>query len=51
MDGWERHSQTISKEALSNAFKSLGKKEEINKNGSEDLELQRFKKPPDYGAQ
>lgn len=37
---------------MSNAFKSLGKKkEEINKNGSEDIELERFKNSSDYGAQ
>lgn len=36
---------------MSNAFKSLEKKEEINKNGSKDLELERFKNSPDYGAQ
>lgn len=40
-----------SKEALPTAFRSLGKREEINKNGGKDLGLERFKKPPDYGAQ
>lgn len=44
-------SQSISKEAESSAFKSLGKKEEMNINGSEDLELERFKNSPDDGAQ
>lgn len=44
----DRHSQTISKEAVSNAFRSLEEKEEINKNGSKDLEPERFKNSPDY---